>query len=109
MDITPFDFSYLSSLLGQAYKGLDKPERSCASWAACCIQCMECGRRVRRRGLSQSNYSDINVRSTVLECAEKGQTLTRRGISAHGEYLLIAEPLFQEFIKICLLFCCSGL
>lgn len=99
MDITPFDFSYLSSLLIQAFKDWTSQKDSVPDgpFAAYSVWNME-GECIGEDS-SQNTDSDINVRSMVLECAEKEQTLSRRGISRHGEYLLIAEPLFSRINK----------
>ncbi|MDT0123814.1 sensor domain-containing diguanylate cyclase [Paenibacillus sp. RRE4] len=98
MDITPFDFSYLSSLLGQAFKDWTSQKDSVPGGpiAAYSVWNTE-GECIEDSG--QITDSDINVRSMVLECAEKEQTLSRHGISKHGEYLLIAEPLFSRINK----------
>lgn len=99
MDITPFDFSYLSNLLGQAFHDWTNqkdsvPDRPIAEYSVWNTEGECIGENP-----NHDTDSDINVRSLVLECAEKEQTLSKRGISKHGEYLLIAEPLFSRINK----------
>lgn len=99
MDITPFDFSYLSSLLEQAYKdwtnqndtSSDRPYAVYSVWNTE----GECVGGDPVHGTD----SDINVRSMVVECTEKGHTLSQSGSSRQGSYLLIAEPLFSRINK----------
>ena len=74
MDITPFDFSYLSSLLAQAYNDWMNHKVSDNSGVVYSVWDLE-GIVVE----GQHTNSDINVRSMVLECAEKGHTLSISG------------------------------
>ncbi|MBR2567401.1 MAG: diguanylate cyclase [Paenibacillus sp.] len=91
MDITPFDFSYLSSLLAQAYNDWMNHKVSDNSGVVYSVWDLE-GIVVE----GQHTNSDINVRSMVLECAEKGHTLSISGNCTNGDYVLIAEPLFSR-------------
>ena len=99
MDITPFDFSYLSSLLGQAFTDWTSQKDSVPSGPIAAYSVWNTEGECIGEDSGQITDSDINIRSMVLECAEKEQTLSRRGISKHGEYLLIAEPLFSRINK----------
>ncbi|WP_426333084.1 diguanylate cyclase [Paenibacillus silvae] len=96
MDITPFDFSYLSSLLGQAYKDwtsqVDTPlDRTFTVYSVWNTEGECVG-----GDLGEEFDPAINVRLLALECAEKKSTLSRSGTSIQGDYLLIAEPLFSR-------------
>lgn len=99
MDITPFDFSYLGSLLEQAYSDwnsrvgsrLARPSTFYSVWntEGDCI------------GFDSDHEADpgVNARRLVLECLDKRQALSLKGTSEHGEYLIITHPLFSRTNK----------
>ncbi|MDR6717978.1 sensor domain-containing diguanylate cyclase [Paenibacillus sp. 2003] len=99
MDITPFDFSYLGSLLEQAYSDwnsrvgsrLARTSTFYSVWntEGDCI------------GYDSDHEADpgVNARRLVLECLDKRQVLSLKGTSEHGEYLIITHPLFSRTNK----------
>lgn len=99
MDITPFDFSYLGSLLQQAYSdwksqvhsGLTRTSTFYSVWntEGDCL------------GYDSDREADpgVDTRMLVLECINKRQALSLRGTSERGEYLLITHPLFSRANK----------
>ncbi|QOS80131.1 diguanylate cyclase [Paenibacillus sp. JNUCC31] len=94
MDITPFDFSYLGSLLQQAYTdwqtqrqpNADRSPMTYNVWNTEGI-CM---------GHDNEQSPELDVYPTVLQCLESGQAQSLRGSTEHGEFLLLAEPLFSR-------------
>ncbi|RPK28277.1 sensor domain-containing diguanylate cyclase [Paenibacillus xylanexedens] len=99
MDITPFDFSYLGSLLEQAYSDwnsrvgsrLARTSTFYSVWntEGDCI------------GYDSDHEADqgVNARRLVFECLDKRQVLSLKETSEHGEYLIITHPLFSRTNK----------
>lgn len=93
MDITPFDFCYLDTLLQQAF----------ADWQV---------QRLTDFGRSQTKYSVWNaegicvapieqesigaVVQLVSECLDSGQPRIARNLGAYGQYAMLAEPLYSR-------------
>ncbi|MDN8588055.1 diguanylate cyclase [Paenibacillus sp. 11B] len=97
MDITPFDFSYLGSLLQQAYTDWYTQRRPHSDRSSIIYNvwntegiCM---------GQGKEGAPPLDVHSTVMQCLESGQAQSLRGTTENGEYHLMAEPLFSRTNK----------
>ncbi|WP_336763545.1 sensor domain-containing diguanylate cyclase [Paenibacillus sp. USHLN196] len=99
MDITPFDFSYLGSLLEQAYRDWNSKVDSGLTRTSTLYSVWNTDGNCIGYDSNHEVDSGVDIRSLVLECIDKRQILSFRGTSERGEYLLITHPLFSRTNK----------
>ncbi|MEK4275292.1 sensor domain-containing diguanylate cyclase [Paenibacillus sp. FSL R7-0026] len=99
MDITPFDFSYLGSLLEQAYSDWNSKVGSRLARTSTFYSVWNTEGDCIGYDSDHEADSGVNARRLVLECLDKRQVLSLKGTSEHGEYLIITHPLFSRTNK----------
>ncbi|WP_405170170.1 sensor domain-containing diguanylate cyclase [Paenibacillus sp. FSL H8-0280] len=99
MDITPFDFSYLGSLLEQAYSDWNSKVGSRLARTSTFYSVWNTEGDCIGYDSDHEADSDVNARRLVLECLDERQVLSLKGTSEHGEYLIITHPLFSRTNK----------
>ncbi|KQY87548.1 diguanylate cyclase [Paenibacillus sp. Root52] len=97
VDITPFDFSYLGSLLQQAFADWQQQRSPAQDHAAMIFNVWNTeGVRV---GDPYEDAVSMDVSLTVLRCLETGQEQTLRSSDQHGQFHLLALPLYSRSNK----------
>ncbi|MFS0858967.1 MULTISPECIES: GGDEF domain-containing protein [Paenibacillus] len=97
MDITPFDFSYLGTLLQQAYTDWNAQRRPHSDRSSIIYNVWNTEGICMGQGIEGAPLLDVH--STVMQCLETGQAQSLRGTTENGEYHLMAEPLFSRTNK----------
>ncbi|WFR65359.1 sensor domain-containing diguanylate cyclase [Paenibacillus amylolyticus] len=99
MDITPFDFSYLGSLLEQAYSDWNSRVGSSLARKSTFYSVWNTEGDCISYDSNLEADPGVDARRLVLECLHKRQVLSLNGTSERGEYHIITHPLFSRTNK----------